>query len=221
MLNAKAEYATPWGKATNVGCYAPEEQRTQPAKRLKGVSTRIIWAFSLLFAAALAPAYDEYLSAKQKLDRIEAGHLRAGTRVELTPPEINAYIAREAPEGVRNPRIVVVSPGVASGTALVDFNKLQQGQGRQPGWLMSKLLEGERPVSVTARIRSSDGHATVDVEKVEISGVQIDGRTLDFLIQNVVLPQYPDVTVGQPFELGYRIDKLDVRPAAVGIVIGQ
>jgi len=36
-----------------------------------------------------------------------------------------------------------------------------------------------------------------------------------------VLPQYPDVMVGHPFELGYRIDKLDVKPTAVGIVIGR
>ena len=185
------------------------------------MSNRSFWVISLLSAATVAAAYDDYASAKQKVDQIEAGRLRAGTRVELSPLELNAYIAREAPEGVRNPQIQLVAPGVASGTALVDFNKLQRGQGKQPGWLMSKLLEGERPVSVIARIRSAAGRATVDVQKVEISGVAVDGRTLDFLIQNVVLPQYPDVTVGHPFELGYHINKLDVRPAAVGIVIGR
>jgi len=185
------------------------------------VSRRIFWIVSLLSAAAVAGASDDYLSAKRKFDEIEAGRLRAGTRVELSSGELNAYIARQAPAGVRDPKIVLAAPGVASGTALVDFNKLERGQGRQPGWLMTKLLEGERPVSVTARIHSADGRATVDVEKVEIGGVEIDGRTLDFLIQKVVLPQYPDVMVGQPFELGYRINKLDVRPKAVEIVIGR
>ncbi|HEY2012425.1 MAG TPA: hypothetical protein VGH38_02940 [Bryobacteraceae bacterium] len=185
------------------------------------MSNRVFWVISLLSAAALGAAHDDYLSAKQKVDEIEAGRLKAGTRIDLSPLELNAYIAREAPEGVRNPRIHLVAPGVASGTALVDFNKLQRGQGQQPGWLMSKLLEGERPVSVTARIRSEAGHATVDIDKVEISGVEIDGRTLDFIVHNFVIPQYPDVTLGQPFELGYRINKLDVRPAAVGIVIGR
>jgi hypothetical protein len=169
----------------------------------------------------MAAAYDDYLSAKLKVDQIEAGRLRAGTRVELSPPELNAYIAREAPEGVRNPKIQLVAPGLASGTALVDFNKLQRGQGHEPSWLMSKLLQGERPVSVTARIKSASGKATVDVEKVEISGVPVDGRTLDFIIQNIVLPKYPDVMVGQPFELGYHISRLEVKPAAVGILIGR
>jgi hypothetical protein len=82
-------------------------------------------------------------------------------------------------------------------------------------------LEGERPVSVTARIRSAGGRATVDVQRVEISGIAIDGRTLDFLVQNVLLPQYPNAVLGRPFELGHHIEKLDVQPAAVGVVIGR
>jgi hypothetical protein len=86
---------------------------------------------------------------------------------------------------------------------------------------MSKLLEGERPVSVTARIRSAGGTATVDVERVEISGIVIDGRTLDFLIENILLPLYPNAVVGRPFELGHRIERLDVEPRAVGVVIGR
>ena len=55
-----------------------------------------------------------------------------------------------------------------------DFGKLRRAQGHPPGWLMSKLLDGERPVRVTVRIRSANGQATVDVERVEISGLQID-----------------------------------------------
>ncbi len=176
---------------------------------------------SLLFAGALGAAYSDYDSAKLKLDRIESDHLRAGSRVELTAREMTAWVEREAPKGVRNPQIQLVAPEVASGSALIDFNKLQRAQGYEPGWLMSKLLNGEHPVTVTARVRSARGHATVDVEKVEISGLIIDGKTLDFLIQNFLLPIYPDAAVGRPFELGHRIEKLDVQPSAVGVVIGR
>jgi hypothetical protein len=56
---------------------------------------------------------------------------------------------------------------------------------------------------------------------VEISGVVIDGSTLDFLIQNVLLPLYPDAAVGRPFDLGHRIDRLDVQRNGVGVVIGR
>jgi hypothetical protein len=86
---------------------------------------------------------------------------------------------------------------------------------------MSKLLDGDRTVSVTAHIHSAGGRATVDIQRVEISGIAVDGRTLDFLIQNILLPLYPDAVVGRPFELGHRIEKVDVGPAAVDVLIGR
>ena len=183
---------------------------------------RRLWAISLLFAATtLAIAGNEYFSAKQKFDSIENGRLRPGAHVTLSYPELTAWVEKEAPRGVRNPNLRVTERDLATGSALIDFAKLERSQGRQPGWLMSKLLEGERPVSVTARIRSSNGRATVDLQRVEISGVTIDGRTLDFLVQNFLLPMYPDAVIGKPFELGHRIERLDVAPAAVGVVIGR
>ena len=188
---------------------------------------RRLWAISLVFvgaslvAAGLGAAVNEYVSAKQKFDSIEGGRLRPGAHVTLSYPELTAWAEKEAPRGVRNPRLRATERDVATGTALIDFAKLERSQGRQPGWLMSKLLEGERPVSVTARIRSSAGRATVDVERVQISGITIDGRTLDFLIQNFLLAMYPDAVVGKPFELGHRMERIDVAPAAVGVVIGR
>jgi hypothetical protein len=175
----------------------------------------------LLVVASLCASVTEYVSAKQKLDSIENGRLRPGALVTLSYPELTAWAEKEAPRGVRNPALRASGRDVATGTALIDFARLERSQGRQPGWLMSKLLEGERPVSVTARIRSGSGRATVDIERVEISGITIDGRTLDFLIQNFLIPMYPDAAVGKPFQLGHRIDRLDVAPAAVGVVIGR
>ncbi|MGD0773657.1 MAG: hypothetical protein ABSC05_12615 [Candidatus Solibacter sp.] len=179
------------------------------------------WAIStLIVAASLAGAsYNDYDSAKQKMDSIEAGRLRSGARVILTYPELNAWAAREAPAGVRNPQLRATARNLATGATLVDFGKLERSAGRQPGWLMSKLLDGERPVSVTARIRSTAGRATVDIERVEISGIAIDGRTLDFLIENFLLPMYPAAVIGKPFELGHGIDRIDVSPSAVTVLL--
>lgn len=182
---------------------------------------RLPWVLAVALAIALGAASSDYLSAKRKIDLIASDGLKAGSRVDLTLAELNAYAGREAPAGVRNPKIRLVARGLVSGAALVDFGKLRRAQGYQPGWLMSMLLDGERPVSVTARIRSSGGRATVDVERVEISGIAIDGPTLDFLIQNLLLPLYPDAVVGRPFEMGHRIERLEVEPAAVRVVIGR
>jgi len=173
-----------------------------------------------LVAAGIAVAVDDYGAAKQKFNQIDAGQLRPGARVTLTARELDAYAAREAPTGVRNPRLDLQS-GVARGNALIDFGKVRRAQGYQPGWLMGKLLDGERAVSVTARIRSANGKATVDVQRVEISGIVVDGRMLDFLIQNFLLAMYPDAVVGKPFDLGHRIDRVEIQTGAVGVVIGK
>lgn len=172
-------------------------------------------------ACVAMAAVGDYLSAKRKFDLIDSERSRPGARVELTARELTAYIEHEVPTGVRSPKLELVSPGVATGTALIDFGQVRRAQGYAPGWLMSKLLDGERPVTVTARITSSHGEVTVDVQRVVISGVAIDGKTLDFLIRNFLLAMYPDAAVGRPFELGHRIDRLDVQPAAVGVVIGK
>jgi hypothetical protein len=185
------------------------------------VKRAFLWILPLSVVATLAGAANEYASARQKIDQIESDRLKPGTRVELSPQELNAYAARELPDGVRNTQVRIIAPEVATGSALVDFGKVRRSQGKPPGWLMSKFLDGERPVSVTARIRSSGGRATVDVQRVQVSGLEIDGGTLDFLIDTILLPLYPTAAIGRPFELGHRIDRLDVQPHAVGVIIGR
>jgi hypothetical protein len=182
---------------------------------------RRLWAVSILIVAAslAGAASDYYASAKAKFNSIEAERLPSGARVFLTIPELNAWVAREAPAGVRNPRVRVSARDLATGAAFIDFGKLERSAGLQPGWLMSKILDGERPVSVTARVRSSAGRATVDLQRVEISGIVIDGHTLDFLIQNFLIPMYPDAIVGRPFALGHRIERFDVSPNAVSVLL--
>jgi hypothetical protein len=181
------------------------------------------WALIALIFPLLAAPTADYLSIKRKFDLIESEKLRPGSRVTLTLRELNAYVATEvesyAAQGFRNPRLEL-GDGAASGTALIDFLKLRQAAGKaQPGWLMSKLLAGERPVRVQTRIRSGAGRATVDVESVEISGVVIDGKMLDYLIEHYLMAQFPDAKVGQPFELSHKIDRLDVKPNAVGVIL--
>ena len=176
---------------------------------------------ALLLVVSLAgwAEYPGYNSARQKFDLIESGRLRPGSRVVLTPAELNAYAQHELPTGVTQPRLQIVGTGVVTGSVMIDFGKIRRAQGYRPGWLMSRLLDGDRPVAVTARIQSGGGRATVVVQKVEVDGLEIDGRALDFLIQNFLIPMYPDAAVNRPFELGHRIDRLDVQPSAVGVVM--
>ncbi|MBZ5578473.1 MAG: hypothetical protein LAP40_18065 [Acidobacteriia bacterium] len=174
--------------------------------------------------ATLGAVSSDYLSVERKFRSIESGQLQTGSRVHLSPRELNAYVEHQLPAvtgGVRQPRLRLIRPGVAEGTALVNFAEIGRSQGHPPGWLMSQLLEGEHPVSVTATIRSASGSATVNLLSVEISGVKIEGETLHFLIQHFLLPLYPNAAVDRPFELGDRIEKLDVQPSGVDVLIGR
>jgi hypothetical protein len=179
----------------------------------------------LLFAACavvgIVSGFDFYTSARQKLDLIESGRLQPGARVDLSIGELNAFAVKEAPAGIRNPKLVLESQDRVSGTAFVDFIKLRRAQGYQPGWLMTKLLDGEHAVSATVTIHSGAGKVRVDVEKASVSGVEIDGKTLDFIIQNFIVPFYPEAMVGRPVPMGFRIERLQLAPAGVGVVIGK
>src|SRR3984893_14347914 len=181
------------------------------------------WLLALL-ALPLLPftSPSENQSAQHTFELIEHERLKPGSKVTLSQCELNAYAEEEVPkvvpQGVREPKLEL-GAGTATGSALVDFLKLRSAQGKPPGWLMRQMLQGEHPVTVTARIDSSNGHATVNVQSVDISGITIEGRMLDYLIQNYLLPYYPDAKVGQPFELSHHIDRLDIQPARVDVIL--
>jgi len=187
----------------------------------KSVKDALSTATLLVLTVASGFTFDYYSSARQKVDLIESGRLLPGARVDLSLRELNAFAEKEAPVGVRSPNLVLTEPQTVTGTAMVDFGKLRRAQGYHPGWLMSKLLDGERPVSATARIHSSGGKVTVDVERAAISGIELDGATLDFLIQNFIVPFYPEAMVGRPVAMGYRIDRLQLAPAGIEVLIGR
>ncbi len=188
------------------------------------MNERRLLALGLLLSLLLAGSYSDYVAVRQKFAAIESDKLKPGSRVSLTRAELNAYVqqdlARRFPDGVRN-LALDLAKGAAVGSALVDFNRVRRAQGKDPGWFWSRVLNGERPVRVTARVASQNGSATVDVQEVEISGMTLDGPVLDYLVSNYLLPNYPGAKVGQAFELGHHIERLDVQPGVVHVLIGH
>jgi hypothetical protein len=181
-------------------------------------------ALWLAIAGVAAATLAESASAQRKFERIESGRALPGSRIDFTPGELNAWTRDQArrlfPQGVRNPRLEFAAARI-TGYADIDFLKLRQAvTGELPGWLMQNLFAGERPVVVTARIDSRNGRARVDVERVEVSGVPVEGRMLDFLIENFVRPQFPDAKVSEWFRLSYHVDHFTVNPSGVQVFIG-
>jgi hypothetical protein len=163
--------------------------------------------------------------AAAKFQALAVGAYPPGSRVPITVAEFNAYLRTEIPltigPGVRNAHVETDFGNIARGYLDIDFLKVRQAHGDPPNWLMSQLLAGERPVAITVRITSGAGKCRVDVLKVSVSGVVAEGRTLEFLITNFVLPTFPDIKVGKDFAMDYNIDRLDIRPGVATVVLGR
>jgi hypothetical protein len=179
----------------------------------------------LVLIPLLLASRTDYLNIQRKFDAIEQNRVKAGTRVALLASELTAYAQFElpaiAPQGIRNPSVELVGNNVAVGHAMINFAKLRTANGKAPGWMMATLLAGEREVVIRTRIQSSGGTATVFLERVEVSGVPIEGQALDFLIDNYLIPRYPDAKINRPFELPYGIDSLKVSPGVAYVIMGR
>jgi len=171
---------------------------------------------------ASAPPSADYRNAQRKFQQIETQKLKPGTRIALTPGELNAWIQTElpnfAPDGVSQPVVRLQGNNTATGSALVNFVRLRSAQGKDTSWLLRNLLNGEHEIRVTAKVASGGGRATVQIVAVELAGLPISGSALDFLIQNYLIPNYPDAKIGKPFPLKYRMDRIEVGTKAAYVV---
>ncbi len=172
-------------------------------------------------AGILGATWAEAQSAQRKFNAIANGRIPAGSSVLITAAELNSWVSAEAkayfPEGLRNPRLEFAD-GEVTGRALIDLVKLRQAAtGEAPGWAAKNLFAGERPVTIAVRLASRDGQARVDIESVEVSGIQIEGRVLDFLIQNYLIPTFPEAKVNQWFGLAFRIDHITISPRGASV----
>jgi hypothetical protein len=184
--------------------------------RLAGILASLATVFPL---AAADPLYE---SARKKLDAIEMGQVRAGSQVIFSPREVNAWarvkVPETVPDGITNTR-VELGKGVATGYATVDFLKMRQAKGESTNWLFTRLIEGERPLVVSIGMESAGGRCTVHLTRVELSGAVANGGVLDFLVKTFFLPLYPDAKIDEPFELGYDMDRIEIRPTAVVVTM--
>ena len=148
--------------------------------------------------------------------------MKPGAVVLFTPKEINAWarvaVPETVPEGIRDERIDLGSD-TASAHAVVDFLRMRQAQGKTTIPLLGALIEGERPLTISVRLESSGGRCTVYLTRVEVGGASAEGALLDFLVKTFFLPLFPDAKINEPFELGYDMDRVEIRPDGIRVTI--
>jgi len=164
----------------------------------------------------------QYESARRKLDLIESGEAPRGGAITFSAAEIDAWarvsMPEIVPEGMRGTR-VQLGTNTATGFAIVDFLKMRQAKGESTNWLLSKVIEGERPLQVGVRVASAGGRCTVYLTRVELSNVVASKVVLDFLLKTFFLPLYPDAHIDEPFDLDYNMERIEIRPTGVRVVI--
>jgi hypothetical protein len=179
-------------------------------------------ALAILCPPMLAAGDANFRTAQAKLDSIEEGRAKRGSVIFFSVQEINAWalhkIPEIVPEGIRNQRVTLAND---SGTAyaLMDFLKMRHAQGKATNWIMTRMIQGERPVTISLHVQSGGGQCLVDLTRVEISGAVASGAVLDFLIKTFFISLYPTAKIGEKFELGFNIDRIDLRPAGVRVTM--
>jgi hypothetical protein len=175
-----------------------------------------ILILALAVSALLSAADPVAIGVSRKLDLIQSGQAKPGSVFRFTSAELNAWVRAKVPaivpDGFRQPRLVL-GDGEATASALIDFLKVRNASGIQTNFLVAKLIQGEKLVTARASIQSAHGEATVHLLRVEIGGLAVTGAPLDFLVQNFLLPFYPDATIDQPFALADNVDRIEVTPA--------
>jgi hypothetical protein len=180
---------------------------------------------TLAFAAFCWSASPEAASANRKIQSIEANKWPASRSISFTSQELLSFGVENAnatlPGVLYNPELKLTQGG-ATANATVDFDRLRQlspsKEDSTRDWLMSKMLAGRHPVSVTVETSSSKGQMTVHPTSVSVAGVTMSGNTLDFLIRNFILSRYPDAVIDKPFALAKNMERIDVKPGAAVVV---
>jgi hypothetical protein len=176
-------------------------------------SVGLVLGCIFLFAAPSA-----LTSAQRKLQLIEGGQWRRS--ISFTSEELVALgmseINNAVPGVVHQPSLHLEKDG-ATANVLVDFDRLRALQPQETSahdWLMSKVFTGRKPVAVSVKVESGEGRMSIHPISVSVSGLTVSGSALDFLIENLLLPHYPNAVINRPFALPSNVSKIQVSPLA-------
>ncbi len=162
-------------------------------------------------------------NARSRMEAISAGKLRRGAVVIFRSQELLGVGQEELEKrmpGVVSDLSLTLGNGWAAGSGNVDFLRLQRSwTGEDAGFVLRRLLGGVRPVTVRVRLSSAGGRARVDVERVTVSGIVLEGAGLEFLVRAYVRTVFPDAVQGEWFPLDPHLEQVALEPGrAVAVV---
>jgi len=182
---------------------------------------RFLLAIALGTALSAATVDPLYVSAQKKMDLLDSGRAKRGSVIFFSPAELNTWVRVRTPQlvaGVRDPRIEL-GPAELKGFMLVDLAQMRQAQGSPIGPVFAPMVAGERPVRISVHLDSALSKCTVFLDEVQFSGRALSGGLLNFLLRAFFEPMFPDAKIDRPFELKEPMERLDVRPDGVRVLM--
>jgi hypothetical protein len=152
-------------------------------------------------------------SMEQKLRHMESNGQTANpdqTPTVITEPEANAYLASDnvvLPDGVRSVKLVA-QPGVITGTAQVDFDRIREGSHSSNPLL--GIFTGVHEVIVVAHTNGAAHQGYVHVDSVSLDGVEVPRFVLQLFVEKYLQPKYPELGLDSRFTLPDRVDTATV-----------
>ena len=155
----------------------------------------------------------------QKVVQVQ-NHANAGVPNEratsFSQTETNSYLKFNAtellPTGLTEPAITLHGANRVSGTAVIDLDVVRQKQS-SGGWFdPTSYLTGKLPVNASGRVVTGDGKGRIELERAEVSGVQIPksfvNQLVNFFTRTDDNPR--GSSVDDVFELPANIRRIDV-----------
>src|SRR5437867_9023692 len=157
---------------------------------------------------------------KQKVAAIAAHGERPtkqGQRTMVTESEVNSYLTyglgNDLRTGVVQPSVSALGTGRVSGRAVVDLDAVRKAGGSSGGLFdLRSYLTGQVPVTATGVLRTSNGHARLELQSASVAGVPVP----KLLLQEIVAyysksPSKPGgISLDDEFELPARIREIQV-----------
>jgi hypothetical protein len=149
----------------------------------------------------------QYSSAETKLDKVARHQSGTAQTTQFSADELSAYVNEGGvalPNGVENVKFSS-TPRTIVAVTKVDFDKITAGKSSMNPLMI--LFNGVHDVTVTADAQAAGGTANVNIQSVQIDGVNVPRAALEYFVSKYITPKYGEnVGMNNTFKLPANID---------------
>lgn len=169
----------------------------------------------------LADACEKKIQAVQQRAAVLSAEPR---RTSFAEAELNSYLRFKMPEqlpvGLTDPAISLIGRDRVSARAVIDLDVVREKRSSGSWFDPTSYLSGRIPIAAIGAVRTGDGKARFEVERVEVSGVAVPRSLLQQIVAfYTTSDQRPGgASLDDTFEMPAQIRQIDVQ-AGLAVVI--